>query len=233
MIALLRLGSLSRPGCWSPAPAGGPPPAARPPAPLTILISIDGFRPDYLDRGVTPTSRRPGGRRRAARRHAAVVPVARPSPTTTPWSPACAPTATASSTTTWTTRAIPASPSRMSHAQVSHDPRWWDEAEPIWVTAERAGMRTATMFWPGSEAADPRRAAQPLEAVRQDGPGRRAGRPAAGLARRAAGRAAAVRHPLFRRRRQPPATTSGPDSAGGERRARPASTPPSAGWWRG
>ena len=43
-----------------PAPAGAM--ASMPPAPLpqmadapvTILVSIDGFRPDYLDRGVTP-----------------------------------------------------------------------------------------------------------------------------------------------------------------------------------
>jgi predicted AlkP superfamily pyrophosphatase or phosphodiesterase len=33
------------------------------------------------------------------------------------------------------------------------DPFWWDEAEPVWVAAERAGIRTATMFWPGSEVA--------------------------------------------------------------------------------
>ncbi|HEY6964726.1 MAG TPA: alkaline phosphatase family protein, partial [Erythrobacter sp.] len=31
------------------------------------------------------------------------------------------------------------------------DPFWWSEAEPIWITAEKAGLRTATMFWPGSE----------------------------------------------------------------------------------
>jgi predicted AlkP superfamily pyrophosphatase or phosphodiesterase len=31
------------------------------------------------------------------------------------------------------------------------DRRWWDDAEPVWVTAEKAGMRTATMFWPGTE----------------------------------------------------------------------------------
>lgn len=29
---------------------------------------------------------------------------------------------------------------------------WYDAAEPVWVTAEKAGLRTATMFWPGSEA---------------------------------------------------------------------------------
>jgi predicted AlkP superfamily pyrophosphatase or phosphodiesterase len=32
----------------------------------------------------------------------------------------------------------------------TEDPFWWNEAEPIWVAAERAGIRTATMFWPGS-----------------------------------------------------------------------------------
>jgi predicted AlkP superfamily pyrophosphatase or phosphodiesterase len=31
------------------------------------------------------------------------------------------------------------------------DSRFWG-AEPIWVTAERQGKRTATLFWPGSEA---------------------------------------------------------------------------------
>lgn len=31
------------------------------------------------------------------------------------------------------------------------DGRWWD-GEPIWNTAERQGVRSATMFWPGSEA---------------------------------------------------------------------------------
>jgi predicted AlkP superfamily pyrophosphatase or phosphodiesterase len=30
------------------------------------------------------------------------------------------------------------------------DPRWWG-GEPIWVTAEKQGLVTATMFWPGSE----------------------------------------------------------------------------------
>lgn len=29
--------------------------------------------------------------------------------------------------------------------------RWW-EGEPIWVTAQRQGLRAACMFWPGSEA---------------------------------------------------------------------------------
>jgi predicted AlkP superfamily pyrophosphatase or phosphodiesterase len=39
----------------------------------------------------------------------------------------------------------------MGRVEVSHDPFWWDQAEPLWVTAEKAGVRTATMFWPGSD----------------------------------------------------------------------------------
>jgi predicted AlkP superfamily pyrophosphatase or phosphodiesterase len=35
----------------------------------------------------------------------------------------------------------------------SDDPFWWNAAEPIWVTAEKAGIRTATAFWPGSNVA--------------------------------------------------------------------------------
>jgi predicted AlkP superfamily pyrophosphatase or phosphodiesterase len=31
------------------------------------------------------------------------------------------------------------------------DARWWG-GEPLWTTLEKAGVRTATMFWPGSEA---------------------------------------------------------------------------------
>src|SRR5262245_2257345 len=36
-------------------------------------------------------------------------------------------------------------------AETARDSRWWG-GEPIWVTAERQGRRTAAMFWPGSEA---------------------------------------------------------------------------------
>jgi predicted AlkP superfamily pyrophosphatase or phosphodiesterase len=35
---------------------------------------------------------------------------------------------------------------------VTRDRFWWDQAEPIWVSAENAGIRTGTMFWPGSDS---------------------------------------------------------------------------------
>jgi ectonucleotide pyrophosphatase/phosphodiesterase family protein 5 len=33
----------------------------------------------------------------------------------------------------------------------NHDPKWWNDGEPIWVTAEQQNVRTATYYWPGSE----------------------------------------------------------------------------------
>ncbi|XP_046561053.1 glycerophosphocholine cholinephosphodiesterase ENPP6-like [Haliotis rubra] len=29
--------------------------------------------------------------------------------------------------------------------------RWWDEGEPLWVTAKKKGLKTGTYYWPGSE----------------------------------------------------------------------------------
>ncbi|HEX5107411.1 MAG TPA: ectonucleotide pyrophosphatase/phosphodiesterase [Vicinamibacterales bacterium] len=40
----------------------------------------------------------------------------------------------------------------MSNRTETRDPMWWG-GEPIWVTAGRAGRMVATMFWPGSETA--------------------------------------------------------------------------------
>jgi len=39
----------------------------------------------------------------------------------------------------------------MSNTREVQDAMWWG-GEPIWVTVQRAGQRSAVMFWPGSEA---------------------------------------------------------------------------------
>lgn len=41
---------------------------------------------------------------------------------------------------------------RLSIRDAVGDGRWWG-GEPVWVGAQKAGLRTATLFWPGSEAA--------------------------------------------------------------------------------
>lgn len=115
--------------------------------PVTILVSIDGFRPDYLDRGVTPVLSRLAA-------EGATGPM-RPS----------FPSKTFPNHWTLVTGLRPdrhgivanrfEDPARPDETftMASDDPFWWNAAEPIWVDAERAGLRTATQFWPGSNVA--------------------------------------------------------------------------------
>ena len=133
-----------------PAPPGASadlPPAPMPRtmgAPVTILVSIDGFRPDYLDRGVTPNL--------SALAAGGVSASMRPS----------FPSVTFPNHWTLVTGKVPdhhgivgnrmEDPARPGETftMASDDPFWWNAAEPIWVSAEKAGVRTATMFWPGA-----------------------------------------------------------------------------------
>ncbi|MGY6551825.1 MAG: alkaline phosphatase family protein [Erythrobacter sp.] len=118
---------------------------------VTVLVSIDGFRPDYLTRGFTPRLKalaeagasgdmRPSFPTKTFPNHYAIVTGKRPD----------------RNGIVGNSMMDPRRPDvmfRMSDARQTLDPFWWDEAEPIWVTAENAGLRTATMFWPGSEVA--------------------------------------------------------------------------------
>ncbi|MCC4252650.1 MAG: ectonucleotide pyrophosphatase/phosphodiesterase [Pseudomonadota bacterium] len=113
-------------------------------APVTILISIDGFRADYLQRGVTPqlaalgangveAPMRPSFPTKTFPNHWAIVTGDRPD-----------------RNGIVANSMEDASRPDDKFTMASDDPYWWNEAEPIWVTAEKAGVRTATMFWPGS-----------------------------------------------------------------------------------
>jgi predicted AlkP superfamily pyrophosphatase or phosphodiesterase len=140
-------------GSVSAAPPPSPTPVLADPAeqraPVTILISIDGFRPDYLDRGITPNL--------SALAAAGVSGPMIPS----------FPSKTFPNHYTLVTGLRPdhhgivdneMEDSRrpgvvftIGDPKQSLDPFWWNEAEPIWITAEKAGVKTATMFWPGAE----------------------------------------------------------------------------------
>ena len=133
------------------------PVAAEAPAPVVVLVSLDGFRHDYLDRAdvEAPTLRRLAAEGVRAER---LVPVY--------------PTKTFPNHYSIVTGLHPerhgivgntmrdplrldadGAPARfsLSNRDAIRDGRWWG-GEPIWVTAERQGVRTATAFWPGSEA---------------------------------------------------------------------------------
>ncbi len=145
--ALLAIG-LS--GCATTPPPKSTPVAAQVEvrAPVTILVSIDGFRADYLTRGVTPNLNALAARGISAAMHPSF------------------PSKTFPNHWTLVTGMRPdrsgivsnnmedaARPGKKFTMEDSKDPLWWNAAEPIWVTAEKAGVRSATMFWPGSHVA--------------------------------------------------------------------------------
>lgn len=133
--------ALSLSACASAPPDSG----EHPPA---LLISIDSFRPDYLDRGVTPNLMqiaRGGVRARWMNpsypsltfpNHYTLVTGLRPDHHGVVHN---------------TMRDAELGEFRNSDEKAVREPRWWG-GEPVWVTAEKAGLRTATLFWPGSEA---------------------------------------------------------------------------------
>ena len=118
---------------------------------LTILISLDGFRPDYLDRGNTPAlnALAADGARGAMRpsfpsltypNHYTLVTGKRPDHH-------------GMVNNTLEAEEVPGVSFSMSNHEAVGDARWWDEAKPIWVSAEQQGVHAGVLFWPGSEAA--------------------------------------------------------------------------------
>ena len=114
-----------------------------------LLVSIDGFRADYLSRGLTPNL--------TALAAEGVNAPMRPS----------FPSLTFPNHYTLVTGLYPDHhgivENTMSDPSLAHphftlsdhdanwDRAWWDEATPLWVTVQRQGGHSATMFWPGSE----------------------------------------------------------------------------------
>ncbi|CAI7653516.1 hypothetical protein PCG10_010428 [Penicillium crustosum] len=118
-------------------------------APTTIYISLDGFRADFLDRGLTPAL------------NSLVANGVSPQ-----YMNPSFPSVTFPNHFTLMTGLYPEShgivgntfwdPSMKeefyyTHPTVSMQPKWW-MAEPLWVTAEKQHVKTAIHMWPGSEA---------------------------------------------------------------------------------
>jgi len=116
--------------------------------PVVILVSLDGFRWDYLDLVETPHLNRlaEGGVRAEG-----LIPVY--------------PSKTFPSHYSIVTGLYPGNHGIISNNMYDsgmdaefhlddrtavEDSRWWG-GEPIWVTAESQGVQSATLFWPGSE----------------------------------------------------------------------------------
>ena len=133
----------------SPAPVVAANERSRP-NPL-ILVSIDGFRPDYLRRGVTPTlSGLIGEGAFAAQGMQPSFPSVTFSNHYTLVT-GLTPDHHGIVNNTMVDPEIPDVLFTLSNPAALGDRRWWDQATPLWVSAERQGLRSATMFWPGSE----------------------------------------------------------------------------------
>lgn len=118
-------------------------------APTTILISLDGFRADFLNRGLTPTLNK------------FIAEGVSPQ-----YMLPSFPSVTFPNHFTLVTGLYPESHGIVgntfwdpelqeefyyTHPSVSMRPEWWN-AEPLWMAAEKQGIKTAIHMWPGSEA---------------------------------------------------------------------------------
>lgn len=138
--------------CAPMRPAPAPTTTATAPRTPVILISIDGMRPDDLDRGVTPHLRRLATQ---GVRAEAMIPSfpSKTFPNHYTLVTGLRPDHHGVVDNTMEDARIPGVRFTLSNSAAVTDRRWWDQAEPLWVTAEKQQVRTATMFWPGSEAA--------------------------------------------------------------------------------
>ncbi len=119
-------------------------------APL-LLISIDGFRADYLNRGFTPTLNalaesgvraeymRPSFPSLTFPNHYAMITGLRPD-------------RNGIVANTMEDDRIPGQKFTLWNREAIENPTWWDEGIPLWTTAQRYGLNSGIMFWPGSEA---------------------------------------------------------------------------------
>ncbi len=122
---------------------------SQPPAATVILVALDGFRPDYLDRFEAPTLRR---LLREGARAEYLIPVF--------------PTKTYPNHHSMATGLYPEHHGILANEM--WDPQWqqrfdrralgtaqydrWWGGEPIWVTARKARLIANAMFWPGTDA---------------------------------------------------------------------------------
>ncbi|KAJ9314305.1 hypothetical protein DTO271D3_5534 [Paecilomyces variotii] len=118
-------------------------------APTTILISLDGFRADFLNRGLTPTLNN------------FIAEGVSPK-----YMLPSFPSVTFPNHYTLVTGLYPESHGVVGNSfwapefqeefhtesSVSTQSKWWNNAEPLWVTAEKQGIHAAIHMWPGSEA---------------------------------------------------------------------------------
>lgn len=125
------------------------PPAVRPPAQAVVLVSLDAFRWDYLDRPYAVNLRKLAATGVHAERmvpsypsltfpnHYAIITGLYPDH---------------NGIVSNTMRDATLGSFRMADSAAVHTEAWWT-GEPLWTTAEKQGKHAGAFFWPGSEVA--------------------------------------------------------------------------------
>ena len=116
--------------------------------PRVLLVSLDGFRWDYLDRAPAKRLRELAQRGVRAER---MIPVFPSKTFPNHYSIVTGLTPDEHGIVANVMRDPELGLFRTSDSLAQQDSRWW-AGEPIWVTAEKQGRRAAAYFWPGSEA---------------------------------------------------------------------------------
>ena len=127
------------------APHGSPSKA------LVLLVSIDGFRHDYIHRGLSPNLLALAETGAHAKKFEPVFPSIT-FPNHYSQVTGLYPDHNGVVNNTMYDPSRTEQVFKLSDRNAIENPLWWDEATPLWVTLEQQGKIASTLFWVGSEA---------------------------------------------------------------------------------
>ncbi len=148
VLVLAGCASTPSPSAVRPTPGSAMPREAQAPV---ILISIDGFRNDYLQRGLTPNLVRLASEgARAEYMQPSYPSITFPNHYTLVTG--LRPDRHGVIANFMTDPTLPGVRFSMFDPATVGDERWWDDGKPLWTSVREQGGRAAAMFWVGSEA---------------------------------------------------------------------------------
>ena len=117
--------------------------------PLTILLSIDGFKPEYLKRNISPNLNMLAKNGALASHLISTFPSVT-FPNHYSMVTGLYPDQHGIVNNTMVDPLIPETFTLSARKAIANS-EWWNEAVPIWVSLEEQGGIASTLFWPGTE----------------------------------------------------------------------------------
>jgi predicted AlkP superfamily pyrophosphatase or phosphodiesterase len=132
---------------------------------LVLLVSVDGFRNDYLERGITPNLLALAQQGTLAKKFEPVFPTIT-FPNHYSLVTGRYPDHNGMVNNTMYDPSKTEQVFRLSDRNAIENPLWWEEGTPLWVTLKKQGKLSSTMFWVGSESLN--QGIQPHDWLRYD-----------------------------------------------------------------